>query len=130
MLNNIKQNRMEKKITKKQEAYMCTFKDSIRDKAELLGIKNDQMNVLLQYIYDYEKLSFGKEDFTKRKRVKNVVPMFELCCAKRANESRCTRRKKDGSCFGLARRGPGMPIHPKASRILTPSFPWRILNSS
>jgi hypothetical protein len=99
MLNNINQSIMEKKISKKQESYMCTFKDNIRDKAELLGLKNDQMNVLLQYIYDYEKLSFGKEDFTKRKRVKNVVPMFELCCAKRANESRCTRRKKDGSCY-------------------------------
>ena len=88
---------MEKKITKKQDAYMCTFKDSIRDKAELLGIKNDQMNALLQYIYDYEKLSFGKEDCTKRKRVKNVVPMFELCCAKRANGEQCTRRKKEDS---------------------------------
>lgn len=90
---------MEKKIGKKCEAYICTFKDNIRDKADILGLKNEQMNALLQYIYDYEKLSFGKEDFAKRKRVKNVVPLFELCCAKRANESRCTRRKRDGSNY-------------------------------
>jgi hypothetical protein len=90
---------MEKKINKKQDAYMCAFKDNIRDKAELLGLKSEQMNGLLQYIYDYDKLVFGKDDFAKRKRVKNVVPLFELCCAKRANESRCTRRKRDGSNY-------------------------------
>jgi hypothetical protein len=90
---------MEKKINKKHEAYLCEFKDSIRDKAQLLCLNNDGMNILLQYIYDYERLTFSKEDFTKRKRVKNVVPLFELCCAKRANESRCTRRKRDGSNY-------------------------------
>ena len=32
----------------------------------------------------------------KRKRVKNVVPLNDRCCAKRANNEQCTRRKKDG----------------------------------
>jgi hypothetical protein len=90
---------MEKRINKKHDQYICEFKDSIRQKADVLGIKNEQMNNLLQYIYDYEKLSFGKDDFTKRKRVKNVVPLFELCCAKRANCSQCTRRKREGSDY-------------------------------
>ena len=30
----------------------------------------------------------------KRKRVKNIVPTFERCRAKRANGEQCTRRKK------------------------------------
>ena len=90
---------MEKRIGKKHDAYMCDFKDNIRDKAELLGLKSDAMNGFLQYIYDYQRLNFDKDDFAKRKRVKNVVPLFELCCAKRANNSRCTRRKKDGSNY-------------------------------
>jgi hypothetical protein len=51
----------------------------------------------MQYIYDYERLTFSKEDLQKRKRVKNFVPMFDRCCAKRANEEQCTRRKKDGN---------------------------------
>jgi hypothetical protein len=51
----------------------------------------------MQYIYDYDRLTFGKEDFMKRKRVKNVVPFFDRCCAKRANDEQCTRRKKEGS---------------------------------
>jgi hypothetical protein len=44
-------------------------------------------------------LSFNKEDFQKRKRVKNFVPVFDRCCAKRASDEQCTRRKKDGCEF-------------------------------
>jgi len=89
---------MEKRLNKKAETYISTFKDQIKDKSFQLGLnKNDQVNQLIQYIYDYERLTFGKEDFMKRKRVKNVVPFFDRCCAKRANEEQCTRRKKEGS---------------------------------
>ena len=45
---------------------------------------------------DYDRLAFIKEDFQKRKRVKNFVPIFDRCCAKRASNEQCTRRKKDG----------------------------------
>lgn len=87
---------MEKRLNKKLEAWITTFKDDIREKATQIGIsKNDQTNQLIQYIYDYDRLSFGKEDFQKRKRVKNVVPFFDRCCAKRASNEQCTRRKKD-----------------------------------
>ena len=43
------------------------------------------MNELVQFIYDYPQLSFLPQDFQKRKRVKNIVPFFERCCALRAN---------------------------------------------
>ena len=87
---------MEKRLNKKLEVWISGFKDNIREKASQIGIsKNDQTNQLIQYIYDYDRLSFGKEDFQKRKRVKNVVPFFDRCCAKRANNEQCTRRKKD-----------------------------------
>lgn len=89
---------MEKRLNKKVETYITTFKDQIKEKSFQLGLnKNDQVNQLIQYIYDYERLAFGKEDFMKRKRVKNVVPFFDRCCAKRANDEQCTRRKKEGS---------------------------------
>ena len=88
---------MEKRLNKKTEQFISTFKDNIREKASQIGIsKNDQTNQLIQYIYDYDRLTFGKEDFQKRKRVKNVVPFFDRCCAKRASNEQCTRRKKDG----------------------------------
>ena len=89
---------MEKRLNKKLETYISCFKDNIKEKATQLElVKNDDVNKLLQYIYDYDRLSFGKEDFMKRKRVKNFVPIFDRCCAKRATNEQCTRRKKDGS---------------------------------
>ena len=89
---------MEKRLNKKTESYISLFKDSIRDKANQIGLnKNEQVNQLLHYIYDYERLAFSKEDFQKRKRVKNFVPIYDRCCAKRASNEQCTRRKKEGS---------------------------------
>ena len=88
---------MEKRLNKKLELWISGFKDNIREKSNQIGIsKNDQTNQLIQYIYDYDRLTFNKEDFQKRKRVKNVVPFFDRCCAKRASNEQCTRRKKDG----------------------------------
>jgi len=89
---------MEKKLTKKVESYITSFKDNIREKAiQLDMIENDKSSQLLQYVFDYERFIFTKEDFMKRKRVKNFVPIFDRCCAKRATNEQCTRRKKEGS---------------------------------
>jgi hypothetical protein len=88
---------MERRLNKKTETYITTFKDNIREKVTQMGMtKHENINQLLQYIYDYDRLTFSKEDFQKRKRVKNFVPIFDRCCAKRANEEQCTRRKKEG----------------------------------
>ena len=88
---------MDKKINKKVDHYIATFKENVKEKSIELGLsKSDEINKLIQYIYDYERLNLGKEDFMKRKRVKNVVPFFDRCCAKRANDEQCTRRKKEG----------------------------------
>ena len=56
---------------------------------------NDDLHGMLNYIYNYDKFELNKDDFMKRKRVKNMVPTYERCCAKRANGEQCTRRKKD-----------------------------------
>ena len=89
---------MERRLNKKVETYITSFKDNIREKASDMGmIKDEKTNQLLQYIYDYDRLTFNKEDFQKRKRVKNFVPIFDRCCAKRASNEQCTRRKKEGS---------------------------------
>ena len=88
---------MERRLNKKLEIYITNFKDNIREKATQMGMsKNEQVNQLLQYIYDQDRVVFGKEDFQKRKRVKNFVPIFDRCCAKRASNEQCTRRKKEG----------------------------------
>jgi hypothetical protein len=91
---------MEKRLNKKAEVYITTFKESIREKATQMGLNTDVKTIqLLQYIYDYDRLSFNKDDFQKRKRVKNFVPIYDRCCAKRASNEQCTRRKKEGCEF-------------------------------
>lgn len=88
---------MEKRLNKKVDTYISGFKDNIREKATQLDlVSNEKVNQLIQYIYDYDRLSYTKEDFQKRKRVKNFVPIFDRCCAKRATNEQCTRRRKDG----------------------------------
>lgn len=89
---------MERRLNKKVEGYIANFKDNIREKATQLGLASDPSTTqLLQFIYDYDRLAFGKEDFQKRKRVKNFVPMYDRCCARRAEGEQCTRRRKEGS---------------------------------
>ena len=87
---------MEKRLNKKLETYISKLKDDVKEKVTQLGMTNNvETSQLLQYIYDYERISLTKEDFMKRKRVKNAVNLSERCCAKRANGEQCTRRKKE-----------------------------------
>lgn len=86
---------MEKRLCKRLDLYITNFKDDITKKTTEIFGNTAQANMLMQYVYDYERLHFHKEDFQKRKRVKNVVPLNDRCCAKRASNEQCTRRKKD-----------------------------------
>jgi hypothetical protein len=82
---------MERRINKIVDAWITTFKDNIRDK---IAVTSDT-NHLVEYIYDYDRLNLTKEDFMKRKRVKNMVPFCDRCGAKRASGEQCTRRRKE-----------------------------------
>ena len=84
---------VERRINKTIETYLTEFKENIQQKSIELGIQNDG---LIQYIFDYDRLTLNKEEFIKRKRVKNIVPFFDRCCAKRASSEQCTRKKKAG----------------------------------
>ena len=86
---------MERRFNIKLEHYLKSFKDGIRDKIISLNMEqNDDMNKLIEYIYDYNRITVDKEDFIKRKRVKNSIPENNRCMAKRANGEQCTRRRK------------------------------------
>ena len=54
---------------------------------------------LLQTVYDVPNLQLSVDDFQRRKRVKNHVPVDERCLAKRATGERSTRRKRCDSEF-------------------------------
>ena len=87
---------MEKRLNTKVSDYITNFKNGIRDKiAELNLTDSKTAGSLMEYIYDYDRLSLEKDDFIKRKRVKNSIPELNRCVAKRANGEQCTRRRKD-----------------------------------
>ena len=91
---------MEKRLNRKINAHTQSFKNDIKTKMQTLGLLDDyQCKELLQYIYDYPVTEITKIDLQKRKRVKNSVPYNERCCALRANNEQCTRRKKSGEKF-------------------------------
>jgi len=91
---------MERRLNQKFETYITVFKNNIRDKINSLEFQEkEKINTIMEYVYDYQRLVFEKEDIRKRRRVKNTVPVDNRCNAKRANQEQCTRRRKDGSEF-------------------------------
>ena len=88
---------MERRISKKCESYMLNLKTDIKSWMDESEMSNHKLySVFLQYLYDYPMINLEKDDFQKRKRVKNMVPQFDRCGAKRANGDQCSRRKQTG----------------------------------
>jgi hypothetical protein len=88
---------MEKRLNQKLEQYISKFKDDIRNKVVELGInEHNRTSEIVEFIYEYERLTISKEDLSKRKRVKNSIPLENRCNANRADNDRCTRKRKDG----------------------------------
>jgi len=85
---------MEKRLNTKFDLYIKNFKDGIRDKMSQLQMASSDAADLMEYIYEYDRLVLDKEDFIKRKRVKNSIPENNRCLAKRATGEQCTRRRK------------------------------------
>lgn len=86
---------MDKRINQKVELFFQNFKDEIKEKL----VENITAEELLEFIYSYKIIQFDKQDFTKRKRIKNIVPLNDRCNALRANGEQCTRRRKDDHIY-------------------------------
>lgn len=85
---------MEKRLNQRIEKYLTDFKDGLKTKIMSLEFNNNsKVNELLEYVYDYDRLVLLREDFVKRKRIKNSIPILNRCNAKRANGEQCTRRR-------------------------------------
>ena len=93
---------MEKRVVKKCENHLVDFKEQIKKwilENDIIISGKQNTSDFLQFIYDFDAITLTKEDFAKRKRIKNIVPQNERCCACRANGEQCTRRKQDGLNF-------------------------------
>jgi hypothetical protein len=98
---------MEKHIKRKVDQYQVQYKTDqqkwIQDRQVQLTTP-DGVNVTseyFQYVFDYENPTFLKEDFQKRKRVKNIVEQGDRCIARRAKGGgeQCTRRRREMQQF-------------------------------
>jgi hypothetical protein len=91
---------MERRLNKKINDYVHDFKKNVVEKIQSSN-KNNQIEMIevINYIYQYDNFELNKDDFMKRKRIKSMVPVYERCCAKRANGEQCTRRKRDDNQY-------------------------------
>lgn len=101
---------MESRIQQKCDEHLRQFKTQIRNWLVEQGAtvkhgETDMTNEFLQYMFDHENLQLEKEDFQRRKRVKNQVPLVERCRARRANGDQCTRRRLDANFCGTHSKG-------------------------
>ncbi len=91
---------MEKRINAEISNYICTFKQNVKEYIQSQNYEEkEKINDLIEYMNEYQRLTLSKEDFIKRKRVKNSVPFTNRCNAKRSNGEQCTRRRKQNSEF-------------------------------
>jgi len=91
---------MEKRVNKRIAEYVNEFKTKLKD---FIHTKDEfpYKNEFINFINGCERLELTNEDFMKRKRVKNIVPYYDRCCAKKADKTQCTRRKlKENDCCG------------------------------
>jgi hypothetical protein len=83
---------MEKRVIQHVQNQIEMFKKELHEK-----MLSEDVNII-DFVNAFQ-ISLTKEDFMKRKRVKNTVPYYERCQAKRANGDRCSRRKKGEEDF-------------------------------
>jgi hypothetical protein len=132
---------MERRLNQRIDEYLIEFKNQIagriqtmvegiedtgsgRDVSILVDMKT-KCNSLAAFVYNYEKIKVGKDDFMKRKRVKSVVPIYDRCCAKRASGEQCTRRKKEGESY-CGTHIKGTPHSVMEENVSEPSTPKNV----
>jgi hypothetical protein len=82
--------------------YMKLMKEAIGRKISETGSISEVQN----FIQEYPILVLKEADYSKRKRVKTNVPLYEKCLAKCANGDQCSRRKnKDVDYCGTHIKG-------------------------
>jgi hypothetical protein len=89
---------MEKRIGTIVDEYNITFKHAICNQLQQME-QTDDIKLLVDFVYNYERLTLTQNDFAKRKRTKNEVAIEDRCIAKRCNGEQCTRRKKNMMIF-------------------------------
>lgn len=90
---------MESRINKTIVNYIRSFKTDIGDKVKSMDLGDDKSCELMRFIFDYQKLTLKSNDFNKRKRLKNSIPVTNRCSACKSNGDQCTRRRRGETEF-------------------------------
>jgi len=90
---------MESRINKTIVNYIRSFKTDIGDKVKSIDLGDDKSCELMRFIFDYPKLTLKSNDFNKRKRLKNSIPVTNRCSACKSNGDQCTRRRRGETEF-------------------------------
>uniref|UniRef100_A0A6C0KN95 Uncharacterized protein n=1 Tax=viral metagenome TaxID=1070528 RepID=A0A6C0KN95_9ZZZZ len=90
---------MEKNIRLKVNEHMEEMITSMqtwieKNNAQISVNDVNKTNEFIQFMRDFPNIELHKEDFQKRKRLKNNVPDFNRCIALKCNGDRCSRRQK------------------------------------
>jgi len=100
---------MERRVNKRIETYVSTMKNDICGKINEMSFDDtNKINEIVSFVFDYNRLTLDKQDFIKRKRLKNSIPITNRCTARKANNEQCTRRRKD-SCEFCGTHSKGVP---------------------
>jgi hypothetical protein len=90
---------MEQRINHKIKGYVTEFKDHICERLSESVSDPDKKRELLEFVYEYPRLCLDTNDFMKRRRIKNTIPITNRCNAKRSSGEQCTRRRKEDCEF-------------------------------
>lgn len=117
---------MERNIRSKVNKYIENFKENIegwlsKNNAHITicnqdNQENDTDQIyknsvvdFIQYINDYPPIEITKDDFKKRRRIKNTVPDYNKCIALKCNGERCSRKHKNNDTLFCGTHMKGAP---------------------
>ena len=85
---------MEKKLQTHVDSYVTNFKGQVRD----ILLNNDQksINDKLEEIFEIPPCLIDMKSFSRKKRARNIIADSERCCAFKAAQDRCTRKRREG----------------------------------
>jgi hypothetical protein len=81
---------------KRIDEYIVKYKNEIKEKITSLDFiqEKEKISELLEFVYEYTKLQFEKEEFIEKKKNTYIVSPCNRCVAKRTDGEQCTRKKK------------------------------------
>lgn len=93
---------MEKRVIQKATENLTDLKKHVIDQLQ----RDMPLQDIIRMVEEYNPIPLEKNDFIKRNRIKNAVPIDERCVAKSAKNDQCTRRRKSGhNCCGTHSKG-------------------------